>query len=105
MLINKAQFLNLMKFPDEWTSLDMYPDDLALIQISDYEPGSEDASEHFRNGAFHWWLKVGKPSRRQLEKLILLVSVDPDPLMGEDVMSYIRQAPGFDQELEEVRKA
>ena len=100
MFSDKTQFLKLMKFPTEWTSLEMYPDDLASIQMADYKPGRERASEHFRNGAFHWWLKVGKPSRSQVEKLLLLASIDPDPLMGKDVLSYIRRDPGFDGELE-----
>lgn len=99
---DKTRFLNLMKFPDEWEALDMYPDDLALIQIADYKPGNEDASEHFRNGAFHWWLRVGRPSRGQLRNLLLLASMDPDRLMGLDIMSCIRLAPGFDQELERL---
>ena len=46
-----------MNFPDEWESLGMIPEELCEIQLAGYKSGHEDASEHDRNGAFHWWLK------------------------------------------------
>ncbi len=51
--MNKEEFLNLIEFSKEWCELDMYPDDLSKIQIEQYQPGHEEASEHDRCGAFH----------------------------------------------------
>ena len=96
------RFLKKMNYPSEWISWGMYPEELALIQRKGYRPGAEAASEHFRNGAFHWWLRAGNPSRVELEKLLKLASLDPDPLMAEDVLSHIRKAPGYDDGLEQL---
>lgn len=52
----KAEFMKLMRFPVEWANWEMYPDKLFDLQWKEYEPGSERASEHYRNGALHWWL-------------------------------------------------
>ena len=82
------KFLKLMKFPKEWMEWEMIPDELASIQIEGYEPGHEDASEHDRNGAFHWWLKR-YPSNEQLEKLTKLARLDPDQAMASDVREHI----------------
>ncbi len=88
-----------MHFPIEWESLGMYPDELYLWQVSGYEPGHENGSEHDRNGAFHWWLKRN-PTRGQVENLVRLAAYDPDPMLGEDVRQYIRKAKNFDAELD-----
>ena len=87
-----------MNFPLEWDSLDMYPDELFEGQVSLYELGDERGSEHYRNGAFHWWLRR-QPSKVQLENLLRLAALDPDPLMGEDVRQYIQRSVLFDAEL------
>jgi hypothetical protein len=54
------------------------------VQIASYLPGDEDAPEHHRNGAFHWWLRKD-PIADLLSKLVDLTYLDPDPLMGDDV--------------------
>ncbi|MFC0130812.1 hypothetical protein [Ralstonia solanacearum] len=35
----------------------------------------------------------------ELEKLLRLVALDPDPLLGEDLRQYIRKASAFDEQL------
>lgn len=76
----------------------MYPDELFEWQISGYRPGHENGSEHDRNGAFHWWLKRS-PTQDELDKLLRLAALDPDPLLGNDVRKYIRQALNFNENL------
>jgi len=88
-----------MLFPKEWVEWDMLPDELMEIQIKGYEPGHEDASEHDRNGAFHWWLKRN-PTKEQLTKLLKLTYLDPDPLMGKDIRSYIRKSNNYTSDIE-----
>lgn len=86
----KDEFLVLMKFPREWVSLDMYPDELWDLQREGYRPGHEVGSEHDRNGAFHWWLKR-VTRKEQLLKLVQLSFLDPDQVMARDVRRYIRK--------------
>lgn len=87
-----------MRFPEEWGSLDMYPDELFRRQLSGYEPGHENGAEHDRNDAFHWWLRR-QPSKATLMNLVRLAAVDPDPLLGEDLRHYIRKADAFDKQV------
>lgn len=92
--MNNDKYFKLMDFPREWLTLGMYPDELAVIQVSGYQPGNERASEHDRCGAFHWWLRQ-EPSEQQLKYLMNLASIDPDRLMGDDVKKYIRKAKNY----------
>ena len=93
-----------MRFPEQWESLGMYPDDLCEWQISRYEPGHEDGSEHDRNGAFHWWLRRS-PSTDILAKLMKLAFLDPDSALRDDVLGHIRKASSFNAELAELEEA
>ena len=96
--MNKSEFVKLMHFPVEWITLEMYPDELFQWQLVGYEPGHEGEAEHDRNGAFHWWLRR-QPTKIELEKLLRLAALDPDPLLGEDLRQYIRKASSFDERL------
>jgi hypothetical protein len=99
--MTKTQFLKLMRFPNEWTSFEMYPDELFQWQFATYEPGHEEGSEHDRNGAFHWWLRR-TPTRDQLQKLLRLAALDPDPLLASDLRNYIRKASTYDDQLAQL---
>ncbi len=78
----KIQFVNKLNFPDEWLKWGMYPDDLFRIQLQDYEPGTESSSEHYRYGAFQWWLH--QPLTTEIiNQYIDLTYLDPDEGMGE----------------------
>lgn len=99
--MNKEQFLTLMKFPQQWAEWDMYPDELANIQLAGYEPGNENGSEHDRNGAFHWWLKR-EPGKETLIKLVKLSYLDPDQMLGDDVRKYILKTKCCDDEITEL---
>lgn len=96
--MTKFEFLKVMRFPKEWEVLGMYPDDLFNWQVSGYEPGHEQAPEHDRNGAFHWWLRRN-PSKIELEKLLRLAAADPDPFLAGDLRDRIRKATAFDADL------
>jgi len=93
--MTKSEFLKLMRFPEEWNAFGMYPDELFRWQVAEYQVGHEDAAEHDRNGAFHWWLKRN-PTRSQLERLMQLAIIDPDAHLSTDVLRYIRAASAFD---------
>ena len=95
--MTKDEFLQLMRFPIEWDSLGMYPQELFEAQVARYEPGDERGSEHDRNGAFHWWLRKGL-TKHQVELLRRLSHLDPDPLLGQDMRRYLddpQLPPGY----------
>ena len=96
--MTKSEFLKLMHFPAEWVSLGMYPDELFQWQLAGYQPGHEEGSEHDRNGAFHWWLRR-QPSKTELENLLRLAALDPDPMLGDDLRQYIRKATAFNEQV------
>ena len=99
--MNKVEFLKLIMFPAEWEIFGMYHDELFLGQLSLYSPGDEQGAEHDRNGAFHWWLKR-QPSKEELIKLVRLTFLDPDPLMAQDVRTYIAKAINYDKDVHET---
>jgi hypothetical protein len=101
--MTKGEFLRLMRFPEEWLELGMYPDELFQWQLSGYEVGHEDGAEHDRNGAFHWWLRR-QPTRSQLENLLRLAALDPDCQLADDLRKYIANASTFDSGLAALDK-
>jgi len=85
-LMDQVTYLRLMQFPPEWHSWQMLPVEFLAEQISRYEPGHEDASEHDRHGLFQWWLRQHADAD-VLVKLVNLSWLDPDQPMA----SYVRQ--------------
>ncbi len=91
-------WLRLMKFPPEWKSWEMIPDELAAIQLNGYTPGDENSPEHDRHGAFQWWLKVA-PASETLLKLVRLSWLDPDEPMAGYVRECITKQPHCNTEV------
>ena len=97
--MNQNEYIQLMRYPKEWVLWDMLPEEVVCAQFAEYGPGSERASEHYRNGAFHFWLRQ-KPSKEILIKLVQLSFLDPDPLMAEWLRNdYIAKADNADDEV------
>jgi hypothetical protein len=84
--MEKSDFLNLMKFPEEWYF--MYPDELYNIQLEHYSPGDEQAPEHYRFGAFIWWLRKN-PNSDDLAKIKALAEREEDQGVRDHVLSII----------------
>jgi hypothetical protein len=100
--MTRNEFICLMQYPPEWEEWGMLTEELMDIQIGGYYPGSEKASEHFRNGAFHYWLSKN-PSKEVLIKLAKLSFLDPDTLMAEWLRKeYIAKAQHTDEEVKQV---
>jgi hypothetical protein len=97
-IMTKREFMKLLHYPSEWSLWSLYPDELFQIQLTQYTPGDEEAAEHHRNGAFHWWLKMD-PSADILIQLVKLTYLDPEQLMGEDVRTYIAKSPAFNSDV------
>jgi len=102
--MSKSEFMKLMQFPSAWLELGMYPDALFKVQLQSYTSGSEATPEHFRNGAFHWWLSQ-EPTEEQLICLALLSRKDPDPPMAQDAQRNIRLASRFSPQVDAVLHA
>jgi len=84
--MTKFDFLKLMKFPEAW--YEMYPDELYNIQIKYYEPGNENAPEHFRLGAFAWWLSIN-PSQEDIIKVRKLAEQEEEPGIRDQILGII----------------
>lgn len=80
------EWLDLMQFPPQWVDWGLIPPELAEMQLSRYEPGQEQGSEHDRHGVFQWWLQR-QPSEEALIKLAHLTWLDPD----EPMAGYVRE--------------
>jgi hypothetical protein len=78
--------MKLMKFPSDWD--EMYPEELFAIQVNAYEPGAENAAEHFRFGAFLWWLRKNL-TQQQLNKIRKLAEVEEDYGVRDEVLGMI----------------
>ena len=99
--MNYENWLHLMKFPEEWTTWNLLPAELRELQISGYEPGHEEASEHDRHGAFQWWLQRD-PSPETLILLAQLSWLDPDQKMGGGVRKTISKHPAYNLSVEQA---
>ncbi len=91
-----------MGFPKEWLEWDMYPDEFFQGQLGVYEPGEKD-DEHYRYGAFHYWLKRN-PTKETLLKLAKLSWLDSDQIMAADARKYISKAENTDEIVLEALK-
>jgi hypothetical protein len=91
-------YLALMHFHPRWKEYGLVPEDHLRLLMETYEPGIENASEHDRNGVFHWWLKQS-PSKDVLVKLVELSYLDADQLMADDVRRHITKSERFDSEV------
>ena len=90
--MNIEDYLKLMHFPKEWEEWNMLPDSNYINEvIALYEPGNENASEHDRNGFFHWWLRK-EPTEEQLVLLIELAALDPEKSLEKDLRKYIEKS-------------
>ena len=98
--MNRAEFLKLMEFPGEWELWNMIPPDWLSGAMEEYRPGQEESPEHYRNGAFHWWIR-SEPSKQDLITLARLSLIDPEQIMAvEDWQVEIRKATNFCEEVE-----
>jgi len=93
-----ASYLGVMQFHSKLLEYGMLPEELVNQLCASYELGMEAASEHDRNGIFHWWLRSA-PSKDVLLKLVELSFLDPDQLMAEDVRAHIARSASCDEEV------
>lgn len=94
-------YLSLAGFHDKWREYGLLPAELIDQLRATYQPGMEEASEHDRNGVFHWWQRRN-PSKEVLVKLVELSFLDDDQIMAGDVRRHIAQSSSCDREVESL---
>ncbi len=86
--------MKLMNLPTLWNEAVLYPETLFLGQLESYTPGSEEASEHYRYGAFNWWIKQNPPVDK-IAALLRAATLDTDPQMAEDARQRLKQCSHY----------
>jgi len=90
------EFIDGNQYPGQWLEFEMYPAELFEVQLGDFEGDFEGDGEHFRYGAFQWW--IAQPmSLDQLVKLVALAYLDPDQVMAssarKDILGRVPDLP------------
>jgi hypothetical protein len=86
----KKRLAELLDFPQEWLTWEMYPEEMFVAHRKLFQPGNESDSENERNETFHYWLSR-ELTEDQLLKLVQLSQLDPDPLMAENIQGHIQK--------------
>jgi hypothetical protein len=100
-VVDTDGYLKLAGFHERWREYGLLPAELIDQLRSTFKPGMEEASEHDRNGVFHWWLKRN-PSKDVLVKLVELSFLDDDQIMAADVRKHVAQCSSYDSEVESL---
>jgi hypothetical protein len=84
--------LNTLKFDRRWLDFGFIDADFLLESIQRYETSDDQHSEHYRYGAFRHYLKTHPTLTDQnLESYIMLVDIDPDPIMATSALRDLVQ--------------
>jgi hypothetical protein len=89
------EFAAQLAYPDVWLQLDLLPGDLYAAQLLELlnEGGTTGAPEHYRYGAFHYWLRRD-PQEERLAQLVEAASLDPDKAMAGAALKDIVSSSG-----------
>ncbi len=75
-----------LAYPEQWRTQCLYPEALASAQderAKDEPPGAICGAEHYRYGAFCFWLNDPATTGETLRALIAAASADTDPAMAQ----------------------
>ena len=86
----KSRRAELLEFPKEWLTWEMYPDELFETHRKSFQPGNESESENERNETFHFLLSK-EPTEDQLSHLTRLSLLDPDHMIAEKIQDHIQK--------------
>lgn len=100
----KNRLADLLDFPQEWLSWEMYPDEMFVAHKQQFQPGDESDSENERNETFHYWLSR-ELDEEQLRKLVQLSQLDPDPVMAENIQDHIQNHKNCTPSVKELLNA
>ncbi len=92
--MNLKDYKNLLGFTEQWFSLGILTENGLQNYGTTYETSADKNTEHYRYGAFRWYLKEHRPlSEAIAEALYELGASDPDSAMGEAIMADIVELP------------
>src|SRR6266545_5603696 len=110
MSLARSELLQRLRFPKIWEEKGLYPDDLYQVQLEAFIAEARDhgippddyssagGMEHYRYGAFRFWL-FRNPGREVYEALMEAAVLDPDPPMVgaaiKDLISSYSPSPAI----------
>lgn len=88
--MSQKDYKTLLEFTDRWFTLGILTEEKLQQYGTTYETSADKNTEHYRYGAFRWYLNEHRPlSASVAEALYALGASDPDPAMGEAIMADI----------------
>jgi hypothetical protein len=92
--MSRKNYKSLLGFTEQWFALGILTEEALQRYGATYETGVDKNAEHYRYGAFRWYLKAHRPvSETVAEALYDLGASDPDRAMGEAIMADIVELP------------
>ena len=93
--MNKSSLSNLLDYPSVWLDEELLTDELFNIQAAELQKeygndAPKGGTEHWRYGAFHYWL-TRNIETDVLAKLLEAANVDPDqPMAGAAIKDIVK---------------
>lgn len=90
----RRNYAAILGFSDKWFALGLVTRESLLLAGANYEASNDKSSEHYRYGAFRWFLSQHRPLPPSVaEALYELGNTDPDYSMGGAMMADIVDLP------------
>ena len=108
--MSKGSFFERLEFPSIWLDENLYPEALraeqeALLSKEPPIPKKVCGSEHYRYGAFSYYVKEPSTPAHVLERLILVAEEDSDPVMAQAAIIDISSHPNCTTDVFEQAKS
>jgi hypothetical protein len=102
MTTDTSNFFSRLLFPAIWVESNLYPVALREGQeahLKQESPGRVCGSEHYRYGAFCYYVKSPDTTAEQLHLLIVAAAQDPDPVMAQAALIDLVSHPSCTDKL------
>ena len=87
-------YKTILGFSEHWFTLGVVTEESLLLSAAEYEASGDSSTEHYRYGAFRWYLSQHRPlSASDAEALYELGNSDPDYSMGGAIIADILDLP------------
>ncbi len=92
--MNHRDYAAILGFSDKWFALGVVTKESLILSGATYESSDDKSSEHYRYGAFRWFLSQHRPLLPSVvEALYGLGEDDPDYSMGGAMIADIVDLP------------
>jgi hypothetical protein len=90
----QKDYKTILGFDNQWFTLGVVTEESLLLSGAEYEASGDKNAEHYRYGAFRWYLSQHRPlPASDAEPLYELGDADPDHSMGGAIMADIVDLP------------